>query len=248
MRLTFLGTRGEIDARTSRHRMHTSLLVSWRRSHVMIDCGADWQRRRVAKISPTAILITHAHPDHADGLKYGTSCPVFATQASWNAMRSGLIPERAVVEPRVPFDVHGIRFEAFPVEHSLRAPAVGYRISTGRTALFYAPDIVRIHDQREALVGILLYVGDGASITRPIVRKRGDAFIGHASIRSQLEWCQEEGVSGAVFTHCGTQIVCGDEQAMNEAVTSLGQQLGVAARIAFDGMELLLRRDAKRPA
>jgi hypothetical protein len=27
MKLTFLGTRGEIDARTRRHRMHTSLLV-----------------------------------------------------------------------------------------------------------------------------------------------------------------------------------------------------------------------------
>ena len=97
MKLTFLGTRGEIDARTSRHRMHTSLLVSWRRSHVMIDCGADWQRRRVARISPTAILITHAHPDHADGLKNGTSCPVFATQESWNTMRPGAIPERVVV-------------------------------------------------------------------------------------------------------------------------------------------------------
>jgi hypothetical protein len=37
--LTFLGTRGEIEARTRRHRMHTSLLVSYRNAHVMIDCG-----------------------------------------------------------------------------------------------------------------------------------------------------------------------------------------------------------------
>ena len=241
MKLTFLGTRGEIDARTSRHRMHTSLLVSWRRSHVMIDCGTDWQRRRVEKIAPTAILITHAHPDHAEGLKNGASCPVFATQESWNTMRPGPIPERAVVEPRYPFDIRGIRFEAFPIEHSLRAPAVGYRIITDRTALFYAPDIVHIHDQQEALAGIQLYVGDGASITRPILRKRGDTFIGHASIRMQLEWCHEEGVPAAIFTHCGTQIVSGDEQVVNETITSLGRQLGVAAKIAFDGMELFLR-------
>lgn len=241
MKLTFLGTRGEIDARTSRHRMHTSLLVSWRRSHVMIDCGADWRRRRVEKVSPTAILLTHAHSDHADGLKNGTSCPVFATQESWNTMRPGPIPERAIVEPRSPFYIHGIRFEAFPVDHSLRAPAVGYRISTDRTSLFYAPDIVRIHDQKEALAGTLLYVGDGASITRPIVRKRGDTLIGHASIRTQLEWCREEGVPKAVFTHCGTQIVSGDERVMNETVASLGRQLGVGTKIAFDGMELSLR-------
>ncbi len=38
MKLMFLGTRGEIGARTRRHRMHTSLLVSYRSANVMIDC------------------------------------------------------------------------------------------------------------------------------------------------------------------------------------------------------------------
>ena len=242
MKLTFLGTRGEIDARSSRHRMHASLLVSWRRTHVMIDCGTDWQRRRVKKIAPAAILLTHAHSDHAGGLKNGASCPVFATQESWKTLRPGPILERAIVEPRCPFDISGIHFEGFPIEHSLRAPAVGYRISTDRAALFYAPDIVRIHDQQEALARVQLYVGDGASITRPIVRRRGDAFIGHASIRMQLEWCRAEGVPEAVFTHCGTQIVSANARLMSETVASLGRQFGVAAKIAFDGMELRLRQ------
>jgi hypothetical protein len=42
MKLTFLGTRCEIEARTRRHRMYTSLLVSYRTADVMIDCGLDW--------------------------------------------------------------------------------------------------------------------------------------------------------------------------------------------------------------
>jgi hypothetical protein len=42
MELTFLGTRGEIERRTRRHRMHTSLMVSHRGARVMIDCGLDW--------------------------------------------------------------------------------------------------------------------------------------------------------------------------------------------------------------
>ena len=152
-------------------------------------------------------------------------------------MRPGPIPERAVVEPRVPFDVHGIRFKAFPVEHSLRAPAVGYRISTDRTSLFYAPDIVRIHDQKEALAGITLYVGDGASITRPIVRKRGDAFIGHASIRTSIGMVPARGCSRPSLHIAELKLFLVMSTAMNEAVASLGQQLGVAAKIAFDGME-----------
>jgi hypothetical protein len=107
--------------------------------------------------------------------------------------------------------------------------------------LFYAPDIVSIHHQREALAGIQLYVGDGASITRPILRKRGGTLIGHASIQMQLAWCHDEGVPRAVFTHCGTEIVSGDERVMSQKVTSLGQQVGIAARIAFDGLKLVLR-------
>ena len=41
MKLTFLGTRGEIEARTRGHRMHSSLLLSYRRAKVMIDCGLE---------------------------------------------------------------------------------------------------------------------------------------------------------------------------------------------------------------
>jgi glyoxylase-like metal-dependent hydrolase (beta-lactamase superfamily II) len=63
MTLTFLVTRGEIDTRTRRHRMHTSLLVSHRSARV-IDCGLDWLGK-LKRVRPTAIVLTHAHPDHA---------------------------------------------------------------------------------------------------------------------------------------------------------------------------------------
>ena len=55
MNLTFIGTRGEIDARTRRHRMHTSLLVSYRSANVMIDCGLDWLGK-LKRVSPSAIV------------------------------------------------------------------------------------------------------------------------------------------------------------------------------------------------
>ena len=67
MKLTFLGTRGEAEARTRRHRMHSSLLLSYRRAKVMIDCGLDWLRK-FERLHPDAIVLTHAHPDHARGL------------------------------------------------------------------------------------------------------------------------------------------------------------------------------------
>ena len=52
MKLTFLGTRGEIEARTRQHRMHSSLLVSYRGAKVMIGVGENYclpaQRRKIA--------------------------------------------------------------------------------------------------------------------------------------------------------------------------------------------------------
>jgi glyoxylase-like metal-dependent hydrolase (beta-lactamase superfamily II) len=79
MKLTLLGTRGEMEARTRRHRMHTALLVSHRGHDVMIDCGLDWLGK-FERLHPDAIVLTHAHPDHAWGLKNGAPCPVFAPE------------------------------------------------------------------------------------------------------------------------------------------------------------------------
>jgi glyoxylase-like metal-dependent hydrolase (beta-lactamase superfamily II) len=66
MNLTFLGTRGFIEARTRRHWMHTSLRVEYRGRGVMIDCGLDWASE-LHRLKPGAIVLTHAHPDHAGG-------------------------------------------------------------------------------------------------------------------------------------------------------------------------------------
>jgi ribonuclease BN (tRNA processing enzyme) len=70
MKLTFLGTRGYIEARNERHYRHSALLVSYRRRRVMIDCGEDWLGQ-IPKPPPHAIVLTHAHPDHAFGLRDG---------------------------------------------------------------------------------------------------------------------------------------------------------------------------------
>jgi uncharacterized circularly permuted ATP-grasp superfamily protein len=140
------------------------------------------------------------------------SKPAFCVPFMWR-QRLGNESIRDPSRPRLSwnrdggFAVCGIRFEAFPVEHSLIAPAVGCRVTDGKCCVFYAPDLVRIYASAEALCGIDIYIGDGASITRPILRHRNGMLIGHASIRSQLEWCAEESMRRAIFSHCGSEIV-----------------------------------------
>lgn len=139
-------------------------------------------------------------------------------------------------------EAHRIVLEAFPVLHSTRAPAVGYRITPGRVAIFYVPDVAWIQDREAALSGVRLYVGDGATITRSMIRKPGDVIIGHAPIRTQLTWCKKLDVPRAIFTHLGSEIVEGDERTLGAKIRDLAADRGVdQVEIAHDGMEVVLR-------
>jgi phosphoribosyl 1,2-cyclic phosphodiesterase len=239
MILTFLGTRGEIDARTRRHRMHTSLLVSYRRAKVMIDCGLDWLGK-LKGVSPNAIVLTHAHPDHAWGLKRGAPCPVYATEKTWQELKPYPIEDRHVIKERAPTKICGITFEAFPVEHSILSPAVGYRVSAGRARIFYAPDLIFIHERAAALKGVQIYIGDGATLTQSFIRKRGKALIGHSPVRTQLTWCQKESVPRAIITHCGSEMVTGNEREIAAKLHVMAKERAIELRIAYDGMKVAL--------
>lgn len=238
MTLTCLGTRGGIDVRTRRHYRHTSTLVCHDRARVMIDCGTDWLRH-VPRLTADAIVVTHAHPDHVGGLRHGSPCPVYASSAVWQAIASWPVDERHRVVPRVPVEIRGIRFEAFALAHSVIAPAVGYRITAGRKTVFYAPDVLRILHATAALSHVDLYVGDGATIVRPITRieRRTGVAVGHASIAMQLEWCARAGVPRAILTHCGRAIVAGPP-GVEKRIAELGRARHVDARVAEDGLRV----------
>lgn len=158
MKLTFLGTRGYIEPRSRRHYRHSATRVEYLGAAVLIDCGEDW-RDELAGLAPDAIVLTHAHPDHTGGLTRGARCPVHATAATWDVVADHPIDRRETIEPREPREIAGITFEAFPVEHSIRAPAVGYRVTAGRVSIFYVPDVVYIHERRAALAGATRWSG-----------------------------------------------------------------------------------------
>ena len=239
MKLMFPGTRGEIEARTPRHHMHSSLLISCRGAKVMIDCGLDWLGR-FKRLRPNAIVLTHSHPDHAWGLKNGASCPVHAPQKTWRTLKGCGIANRQLIKERTPTNICGITFEAFPVEHSILAPAVAYRVSAGRARIFYAPDLVFIRDRASALKDVKIYIGDGATVTRSFIRKRGRALIGHAPVRTQLMWCAKEDVPRAIISNCGSEIVTAEERKRTAKVRALAAKRGIEARIAHDGMKVKL--------
>jgi hypothetical protein len=113
-------------------------------------------------------------------------------------------------------------------------------VSAGRARIFYAPDLIFIHERGTALRDVQIYIGDGATVTRSFVRRRGKALIGHAPVRTQLTWCQKESVPRAIITHCGSEIAAGDEREIFAKLRATAAERGVEVRIAYDGLQLTL--------
>jgi phosphoribosyl 1,2-cyclic phosphodiesterase len=247
LELTFLGTRGEIKMRSRRHRRHTALLIEYKNARIMLDCGVDWLGR-LNVVAPTAIVLTHAHLDHAGGLVHGAPCPVYATKQTQRLLSRWPINDRRNMPLARTATIGGVRFKAYHVDHSTRAPAVGYRVWTKAGSFFYLPDVARLPSAARALRGVDIYIGDGATLRRSMVRVRHGISIGHAPITTQLEWCAKAHVPLALFTHCGSVIVRSNARAVAAIVRDLGREHGIDARLVSDRDRLrLLASSAQKP-
>ncbi|MGE0010299.1 MAG: MBL fold metallo-hydrolase [Candidatus Babeliales bacterium] len=236
MRITFRGTRGNIKVRSKAHYRHTVTEFAFRNTKILIDCGLDWLSH-AKKLRADALFVSHAHPDHVGGLKRGVPFPVYATQESWDILANYKIDERILIKPQQPISIGSLIVEAFYVEHSFNAPAIGYRISAGKTIVFYVPDVAKIVHPQKALSGVDLYIGDGAIITRTLLLRESDGIMhGHAPILEQLAWCKKYKVPRAIFTHCGTEITLQDFGNMQEIIQKLGDEYGVETQLAYDGL------------
>ena len=239
MHITFLGTRGGIKITSAAHKRHSVVLLEYGRTRILIDAGEQWAGR-LSAYNPHAIFLTHAHSDHVGALKKGAPCPVYATHDVWSTIGNWPIDEHYVIKDQERITIGHFTLQPFSVVHSLIAPAVGYRITAGKHTIFYVSDLVRIRAEKKALHSIDLYIGDGASFVRPVIRLREGSQIGHASIKQQLAWCQQEQVPRAIFTHCGSQVVRLPYKTAQERVQMLGQVVGVPAELARDGMQIEL--------
>jgi len=68
MKLTFLGTKGDIEESEWNHEKNAALLIEYKGKKILVDFGKEFTRGDWQRIRPDYLVLTHAHEDHAGGL------------------------------------------------------------------------------------------------------------------------------------------------------------------------------------
>lgn len=241
MKLIFAGTRGEIEEENEKHKYHSSLILEESNCSILIDIGVKHSEKLYSQINSfDAILITHAHPDHylwttiKDNF---ITVPVYLTFDTLNYSNNKPLNFR-IFEAQVKFKIKHFEIAAFDVIHSLRCPAVCFKIKGLEKQVLYAPDILDTAQPKDVVFSnIDVLIADGSSFDINLVRNRDGKLFGHAMIKTIINWCKKYNVKQLIITHCGKQIVSGNEEELFKKILNIAENK-LKVLIAFDGMEL----------
>ena len=242
MRLTFFGSRGYVEESSPSHFGHSAFAVDADGYRILCDFGEN-RRGMLGRIRPDAIVISHAHPDHAGGLAEETEIPVYASRVTHGILASLPIRNPATVAPGRRRKVGPFSLTLFPVVHSVRCPCTAVRLEAEGRALLYSGDVVSFEDPDRAFRGAVAYVGDGSTLAGSLVRRHPTGtLVGHTTVRAQLGWLGRYGVSRAVFSHFGKGPIEMGDEALRSRIAELAREKAprCEASIAVDGLELEL--------
>ena len=242
MKLTFLGTRGYVEESSPAHTGHSAFVVESAGYRLLCDFGEN-RRGLLPRICPDAIVVSHAHPDHAWGLAEGTGAPVYASRITHDLLREFPLARRIVVGPGRRRKAGPFALTLFPVVHSVRCPGSAIRLEAEGQALLYSGDVVSFPEPEPAFARAALYVGDGSTLTGSLVRRhQSGALVGHTTVRAQLGWLGRHAVPRAIFAHFGKGPIEMGDEALRKRIAELAHEKapGCEVAIATDGAAFLV--------
>ncbi len=240
MHLKFPGTKGEIEENSAKHKYHSSLIIEQTDVRILLDFGEKHSPELESFVNNfNAILITHAHPDHYIWTikeQTGITIPVYLTQIALDYSNYKPLNYK-IISAGKSFNIKGLLITPYDVIHSLRCPAVCFKIKGDKT-IIYAPDILDTVEPKEKVFeNVDLLIADGSSVNVNLVRRKEDKLFGHAMVKTIIGWCKKYSIKNLIITHCGKQIVTSDEKIIENKLNEYSENK-VNFIIAYDGMEL----------
>ena len=227
MRITILGTRGNIESSAPGYSKHSGILVD---RLILLDIG----EKKYLRHRPKYVFITHLHSDHAaieaDDVPTGTV--IFAPESS----------------PRLPMIrtvVEAVRLGAYtitpiPTVHSECVKSVGYLVEKSGQRILYSSDLVKIKPRFHRMLKPLdLVITEGSFIRSKGLIRRDAATgqpIGHNGIPDLIEFFSRF-TKFIIITHYGTWFFK-DVEGSRRRIESLGNGIRVVA--AYDGLSLIV--------
>jgi ribonuclease BN (tRNA processing enzyme) len=223
MRLTILGTRGNISSSAPGFARHSGILVDGR---MLLDLGETAYLR----YRPRQIFITHLHPDHAAFPRTGvvSDAEIYLPEPT-RKLRGARVISR-------PVRTGPYRIVPVPTVHSVKARSVGYVIEKGGRRVFFSSDLVSIERRYHRRLGRLdLVITEGSYMRRGGLVRTDPASgkrFGHAGIPNLIEFFRPF-TARIVITHFGSWFYKDIAVSIRE-IASLGD--GVRTSAARDGM------------
>jgi ribonuclease BN (tRNA processing enzyme) len=228
MRITILGTRGNIENSASRHAKHSGIIVG---GALLFDLGeAAYLRYR-----PRHIFITHLHADHA---AFMTSAMKLDAHV-YVPEPSSRCPGATVVSGAVCAGAY--RIIPVPIVHSHLVRSVGYVVESRSRRLFYTGDMVAVDEQYHSRLHHLdLVITDGSFMRKGgLVRTdpRSGGRHGHAGIPELVEFFRPR-AKCIVITHFGSWFYAAVDASIRKIEALSDRRTRVIA--AYDGLVLTI--------
>lgn len=239
MKITILGTRGEVKESAPGHARHSGVLVD---ETILLDLG----EREFLNLRPKAAFVTHLHPDHAffilDPAAAKIDIPIYAPEG-YEGMK--------IAVPSHPVAIGSWRVTPFPTHHSIKVKSQGYIIEKGGQKgqkLVYTGDVVWINKEHHHLLGeASLIITDGSLLRKGgrVVRDRETGQIhGHNGVPDLINLFRRF-TRNVLFIHFGSWFY-EDVPGSIKRLEGAGEKGGVRVLVGRDGMQLDLRDLALR--
>lgn len=230
MKITILGTRGEVKPSAPYHVRHSGVLID---DCLLFDLG----QKEFLTYNPSHIFITHLHPDHAFFVRdtqqiSHISAPIFAPE-KYKGMSLSILSKAYTVGP--------YKITPVPTMHSLKVKSQGYIIQKGKQKIFYSGDMFWIEKKYwgklknlDLVITEASFVREGGAIRRSKDTDNISTPYGHAGVPNLIRFFKQC-TSTIVFMHFGSWFYELGAQKSRAKLTKIGRDNGVEVIVGYDG-------------